>query len=396
MGQLTDGLNALIRYSNEITGASDGTISAAVETLVSGYGQGGGGVVDENADVLFIDYDGTPIAGYTLAEAHALTALPTPPEHEKLVFVEWNYTLAEVNNLNYPATIGACYTTYNGKTIAKVVVEGPIEVKVPTQFTGSVVWGDGVTDANSTHTYAQGGVYYIEWTYRDWLYTKINTIQFLGIEEIYFPANAFTIGGGNQMQGMPINALVLPLTLQTTNPGFCREGFMKAIILPRGFRTWEWQSFYLCYSERVSLPMTMDAIGNWGFQQFNHMKRLDLPDCPMSLGQRVCSSLYLRSIIIPDSITSVDSSFFTDARIPIVDIGAGVSSIPNYCFERMNATIEFIIRSENAILTSTNAFSNIRSDAIIYVPDASVESYKAAENWSNYASRIHPLSEIEY
>jgi hypothetical protein len=31
--------------------------------------------------------------------------------------------------------------------------------------------------------------------------------------------------------------------------------------------------------------------------------------------------------------------------------------------------------------------------AIIYVPDSSVDAYKAAENWSTYASRIYPLSE---
>lgn len=54
MGQLTDGLNALIRYSNEVTGASDGTISAAVETLVSGYGQGGGGGLN-SFSVMFED-----------------------------------------------------------------------------------------------------------------------------------------------------------------------------------------------------------------------------------------------------------------------------------------------------------------------------------------------------
>lgn len=39
---LTDGINALTAYANEVTGASDTTLSDAVESLVSGYGQGGG------------------------------------------------------------------------------------------------------------------------------------------------------------------------------------------------------------------------------------------------------------------------------------------------------------------------------------------------------------------
>lgn len=40
---LTDGINALTAYANEITGESDTTLSDAVASLASGYGQGGGG-----------------------------------------------------------------------------------------------------------------------------------------------------------------------------------------------------------------------------------------------------------------------------------------------------------------------------------------------------------------
>lgn len=39
---LTDAINALTTYANTVTGASDTTLSDAVATLASGYGQGGG------------------------------------------------------------------------------------------------------------------------------------------------------------------------------------------------------------------------------------------------------------------------------------------------------------------------------------------------------------------
>ena len=39
---LTDGINALTAYANEVTGESNQTLSDAVESLVAGYGQGGG------------------------------------------------------------------------------------------------------------------------------------------------------------------------------------------------------------------------------------------------------------------------------------------------------------------------------------------------------------------
>lgn len=41
---LTDAINALTTYANSVTGASDTTLSDAVDTLAAGYGGGGGGV----------------------------------------------------------------------------------------------------------------------------------------------------------------------------------------------------------------------------------------------------------------------------------------------------------------------------------------------------------------
>jgi hypothetical protein len=44
-------------------------------------------------------------------------------------------------------------------------------------------------------------------------------------------------------------------------------------------------------------------------------------------------------------------------------------------------------------LNNVNAFTNA-SNVIIYVPDALVNSYKSASNWSTYADRIKGLSEL--
>ena len=41
---LTDSINALTTYANEVTGASDTNLSDAVHTLASGYGGGGSGL----------------------------------------------------------------------------------------------------------------------------------------------------------------------------------------------------------------------------------------------------------------------------------------------------------------------------------------------------------------
>lgn len=55
---LTDAINALTRYANETTGQSDTTLSDAVETLVEGYGQGGGSVSQDAEGYIVLPVDG--------------------------------------------------------------------------------------------------------------------------------------------------------------------------------------------------------------------------------------------------------------------------------------------------------------------------------------------------
>ena len=53
------------------------------------------------------------------------------------------------------------------------------------------------------------------------------------------------------------------------------------------------------------------------------------------------------------------------------------------------------VMSENVpLLDNSYAFISSGTQYPIYVPDASLESYKSATNWSGYASRIKPLSEF--
>ena len=66
---LTDSINALTTYANEVTGGSDATLSDAVHTLASGYGGGGGNITDgivvtardSNGYATAVDFYGTVV-----------------------------------------------------------------------------------------------------------------------------------------------------------------------------------------------------------------------------------------------------------------------------------------------------------------------------------------------
>ena len=70
---------------------------AEIESITGG---GGSPVADPDKDVRFIDYDGTVVYSYTLAELQGLEQLPIPPVHEGLVSQGWNWTLQGLKQQN--------------------------------------------------------------------------------------------------------------------------------------------------------------------------------------------------------------------------------------------------------------------------------------------------------
>lgn len=119
-------------------------------------------------DVCFYDYDGKRIASFTIAQAKALTELPTPPQHEGLTFQEWNWSLADIVAYERQyIDIGAHYAPTDGKTHILVEVDAEtITFKLkPITSAATLDWGDGSSQsvpAASTevsHTYAQAGSY---------------------------------------------------------------------------------------------------------------------------------------------------------------------------------------------------------------------------------------------
>ena len=150
-------------------------VTVPSSTLLDGYAdlvdqiqQGGAEEAPEN-EVNFYDYTGFRVASYSIAEAKALTALPTPPSHEGLTFEGWNWSLADIQSYNRRyIDIGANYAPTDGKCHIKVHIPyNNFEFAIDTSSSDSTAttfdWGDGTTSAwaaNLTyHTYTLAGDY---------------------------------------------------------------------------------------------------------------------------------------------------------------------------------------------------------------------------------------------
>lgn len=97
---------------------------------------------------------------------------------------------------------------------------------------------------------------------------------------------------------------------------------------------------------------------------------------------------------LPNVVTIGNYTFCRfPADIAIIDIGNTCTSIGTGAFQYALAST-LICRAVNPPTLSTNNINQMNSLTAIYVPDASVDAYKAATQWSVKASIIFPLSQM--
>lgn len=104
----------------------------------------------------------------------------------------------------------------------------------------------------------------------------------------------------------------------------------------------------------------------------------------------------LTSITIPNGVTYFGTQPFQNCySLTNITIPSGVAAIFSNAFNSCHSLKTYILERTAGVttLSNTNAFTNINSSTKIYVPDALVNDYKSAANWSTYADYIYPISE---
>ena len=97
---------------------------------------------------------------------------------------------------------------------------------------------------------------------------------------------------------------------------------------------------------------------------------------------------------LPDTLSTIRGrSFQGYSVLQTLVIGSGCTSIEGYLVNNCKALTQVVVKATTPPTLDANAWYGASALTSIYVPDASVDAYKAATNWSTYASRIKPLSE---
>ena len=100
----------------------------------------------------------------------------------------------------------------------------------------------------------------------------------------------------------------------------------------------------------------------------------------------------LTSIDIPSGVTSIGANAFASCRgLTSINIPSGVTSISYFAFYECRGLTSITV---NAVTPPTLGSDALKytNNCPIYVPSESVEAYKAATNWSDYANRIQAIN----
>ena len=368
-----------------------------------GGGSGGGGGGSSSAspnDVNFYDYNGTLVTSYSLSEAQSLTALPDGLTHDGLTFQGWNYTLEKVKAFTRPMNVGAMYITDDGKTRLHIRIAAEGRMNVPLYISQTVAngvtidWGDGSAtetlagtgNVNTTHTYTSIGDYTI-------------TLN---------PVDGCTLGlgsGSNShcvMGSRSNNGKVYCNMLQAVNIGknvtsigdyafyYCYS--LASINLPESMTSIGTYAFYYCCSlASITIPESVTNIGTYVFQNCYSLASITIPDSVTSIGDSTFNACHsLASITIPESDTNIrESTFMACHSLASITIPESVTNIGAYAFNGCYGMAEYHLKPTTPpTLYNTNAFTNIPSDCVIYVPQGCLEAYQNDTKWAKYASHM--------
>lgn len=143
--------------------------------------------------------------------------------------------------------------------------------------------------------------------------------------------------------------------------------------------------------ESVKLPSTLKSIGEGTFAGMNTVTKIEIPEGVTQLGKMMfyfnpgfgygSGTSHLQEVVIPSTVTDWQ-------------MGPGLSAYWFYGCSSLQKIICYVATPVEANTDETwGDFKDVPSTCVVYVPDASVDAYKATAGWQNFT--IKGISELQ-
>ena len=202
-----------------------------------------------------------------------------------------------------------------------------------------------------------------------------------------------------------ISAITIPNTI-TTIDGYAFAGCsaLTSVNIPSSVTTLGQGAFKNCYSlTSATIPSSVTILGNLAsrnggtFQNCTSLSSVTIPNSVTTIGQCAFKGSSLTAITIPSSVTTIgEQAFKACNNLTSISVPSSVTTIYKGAFYNSCLDSVTIEATSPPTITSSSVSENVFStNTTIYVPCASVDTYKAATGWSNYASQIEGIPPCE-
>ena len=142
----------------------------------------------------------------------------------------------------------------------------------------------------------------------------------------------------------------------------------------------------------ITIPSSVTTFGSGAFNSVSGLNSVTIDYASnATLKSSQFTSLSITSLSIGSHPTSIgDSMFRRCTKLTTLVIPSNISSINSSAFYNCSGLRSITVHSATPPTLGSSAFNNT-NDCPIYVPQESVDAYKAASGWSKYASRIQAI-----
>lgn len=387
--------------------------------------------------VTVYDYDGTILQEKMLNDGDVFT-LPEPPtHHDRLVFQEWTSPKVITDNTitinGDDVHIGAVYTTASGLSEFDIELTKATGLTATLNMNGTKDWGDGTSDTETTHTYADYGEYTIKCD--GTTITASSSASIMGAGDNYSLKQAFLVYSGsfphycfnrckslefitlsvqtnvdyNYIFGNCVNlkCVVIPKPAKGLNIGtFSACYSLFAVVLSLNCTTIQQYSFTNCYSlSSVVLPDSKVSIVNgYSFQNCYSLKKIRIKQCdsiasntfencysletvelPEGLKTLYSSVLYncysLKDFKFPTTVTTIQGrGLYYSVNIESIEIPDGVQVIPSFQYCKNLRRVKL---PESATTIATSGFGHCENLKEINIPN-NVQTLNAGTFYNDF------------
>lgn len=165
---------------------------------------------------------------------------------------------------------------------------------------------------------------------------------------------------------------------------------LESVILPPTIETIEDDAFHKCpMLASINIPEGVKSIGSYAFAGALALTEIAIPQSVTTIGENAFAATGLHSIIIPEGVAVIEyATFYNCKSLNSIVLPSTITSIGDRAFDYCYELKEIHCKATTPpTLEMFSLLSNI-SGRKIYVPHGSVEAYKAAENWSEFAEEI--------